>query len=210
MKWMAKAALKWVTPISRQRPKSFDAVQARFEHIRRMAEYLVPSSLTEIGAGWDACSALCWYKLGVKKQYLIDIKPRLQFRLVQPLCSHLGMPVIKSLDDLKGLGIHYMAPSSIGDAPEVEAIFSNSVLEHIPATELPDLLRECKAPYALHHIDYKDHYASFDKSITPYNFYRYGGLAWMALNPPAHHQNRLRQTDYEWTCPGLIPDPLLI
>ena len=45
-------------------------------------------------------------------------------------------------------------------------------------------------------IDYHDHYASADPSITRFHFYRFGPLTWRLFNPANHYQNRLRHSDY--------------
>lgn len=45
-------------------------------------------------------------------------------------------------------------------------------------------------------IDYSDHFASFDRSISAYNFLRYSDRRWRCFNPPLHCQNRLRHKDY--------------
>lgn len=45
-------------------------------------------------------------------------------------------------------------------------------------------------------IDYSDHYAGFDGSITPYNFLRYADKQWRLYNSDLHFQNRLRHSQY--------------
>lgn len=74
-------------------------------------------------------------------------------------------------------------------------------MEHIPARDIAAIFRE------LHRvlkpggvisceIDYHDHYCTFDKSITPYNFLRYSDRHWRIFNPPLNYQNRLRHSEY--------------
>lgn len=155
--------------------------------------YCQPESLTDIGAGWDACSAICWYQLGVRRQYLVDIKKNLRVPEVNAILRYFRLREITRVEELEDLGIYYKAPASINDVPESELLVSNSVLEHVPARSLKEFVR---VPKALHHIDYKDHYASFDKSITPYNFLRFGERTWKLFNPQSHYQNRLRHRDY--------------
>ena len=84
----------------------------------------------------------------------------------------------------------------------VHLFTSNNTLEHIPTRLLRQLLREFRrlaAPYAVgsHFVDMSDHYAGFDRSITPYNYLRFGPAVWRLLNNPLHYQNRLRPRDYE-------------
>ena len=45
-------------------------------------------------------------------------------------------------------------------------------------------------------IDLSDHFAHFDRSLSPYNFLRYSDRAWGLANSSLLHQNRLRRPDY--------------
>jgi hypothetical protein len=45
-------------------------------------------------------------------------------------------------------------------------------------------------------IDYSDHYANADLTISKYNFLRYSAAEWRKYNPSLHYQNRLRHCDY--------------
>src|SRR6185369_13014962 len=79
---------------------------------------------------------------------------------------------------------------------------STSTLEHIPADDIRAILGECvriSSSQALCSfiIDYHDHYASADRSITYFNFYKYTTEEWKRFNPPNHFQNRLRHSDHE-------------
>ncbi len=105
---------------------------------------------------------------------------------------------------LRKINIHLC----IGDArntnlPEnfVDLIFSTVVFEHIDAEILAGLLVEFKrvaSPDAVmsHYIGLADQYASFDKSITPYNFLKYSDRQWKLLNNPLIPLSRLRIADY--------------
>ncbi len=60
----------------------------------------------------------------------------------------------------------------------VDIVFSTQVLEHINAEVLTGLFSEFKRVVAndsvmIHYIGLIDQFSSFDKSITPYNFYKY-------------------------------------
>ena len=162
--------------------------------IDRMSGLFCPTSLTELGSGWDACSAICWYKKGVKEQHLVDIKPNLRVREVNAVLGYFGIQAISAISDLEQFGIHYHAPATLEDVPETQVTVSNSVLEHIPEGDLPTIVGSSE--HAIHNIDYKDHYSNFDRSITPYNFLRYSSRSWKLFNPAAHYQNRLRHSDY--------------
>lgn len=96
----------------------------------------------------------------------------------------------------------------IGDArtttlpdDSIDFIFSTVVLEMIGEETLRNLLVEFKrvaSPDAVmsHYVGLADQYASFDKSITPYNFLKYSDGWWNLLNNPIIPHSRLRIADY--------------
>lgn len=86
-------------------------------------------------------------------------------------------------------------------AKSVYLFVSNNTLEHIPPSELADIVAECRrmaAPRAVmsHYIDMSDHYAHFDSSITEFNYMRYSRRAWRVFNNRLQYQSRLRASDY--------------
>jgi hypothetical protein len=87
------------------------------------------------------------------------------------------------------------------DARSVELFVTNNVFEHVPAGVISALLAEAYrtgVPGALlsHHIDLRDHYAKFDRSVSVYNSLRYSSRQWRYLNSRMEPQNRLRHSDY--------------
>jgi predicted SAM-dependent methyltransferase len=101
--------------------------------------------------------------------------------------------------------IHYYAPmdarkTCIQDA-SIDFFYSNVTLEHIPSDTIVPILKEC---YRILNsegifsviIDYSDHWASFDKSITQYNYLKFPSKEWSKYNPSFQYQNRLRHSDY--------------
>jgi hypothetical protein len=87
------------------------------------------------------------------------------------------------------------------DARSVELFVTNNVFEHVPAGVISALLSEAHrtgVPGALlsHHIDLRDHYAKFDRSVSVYNSLRYSSRQWRYLNSRMEPQNRLRHSDY--------------
>lgn len=105
---------------------------------------------------------------------------------------------------LSSINIHL----HIGDARttslsdnSVDLIFSTVVLEHISAEVLEGLLAEFNRVAAVdavmsHYIGLADQYASFDKSISPFNFLRFTDKQWRLFNNPIIPLNRLRIEDY--------------
>ena len=78
---------------------------------------------------------------------------------------------------------------------------STDVLEHIPREDIRAILRETYrilAPggIAVHTVNCMDHFASFDKNISVYNFLQYSDRAWSKYNSFIHFQNRMRHREY--------------
>ena len=87
------------------------------------------------------------------------------------------------------------------DSSSIDLIVSNDTLEHIPEQPQVKMFPEfgrVASPCAVmsHFINMRDHYVSFDNSITSYNFCRFSDRWWRAFNSRLHYQNRLRISDY--------------
>lgn len=105
---------------------------------------------------------------------------------------------------LARLGIHPV----VADARDtglpggsVDLFVSNNTLEHVPGPVIEGMFAEfarLASGDALmsHFIDMADHYASFDKRITVYNFLRFSEPAWRLFNNDLQYQNRLRVADF--------------
>jgi len=107
-----------------------------------------------------------------------------------------------SADLLRLTGIDYRAPADATrlqlENQSVDAYVSFTVLEHIPPAALAAILREGQRvlrPHGLqvHFIDFSDHSAHTDPSISSVNFLQYDDATWdrIAGNRYAFH-NRLR------------------
>ncbi len=87
------------------------------------------------------------------------------------------------------------------DARSAQLFVTNNVFEHVPAEVISALLAEAHrtgVPGALvsHHIDLRDHYAKFDRTVSVYNSLRFSSRQWRLLNSRMEPQNRLRHSDY--------------
>lgn len=113
---------------------------------------------------------------------------------------------IKTTEDLKRLyHINYIAPCDARhtDFQDNSIDFSSSTfaLEHIPPDDILLLLQETyrilkPGGILSMRIDYKDHWAYFDQSISAYNFLKYSKKEWNKYNPSLHYQSRMRHSDY--------------
>lgn len=170
-----------------------------------------PAHYVEIGAGRDLALALALRMLGVEKITCIDLFPLAKPYLIQKAASYLSkelsvpLPSLKTFNDLKEFGIHYVAPSSLANANivpnSVDVFYTTDTLEHIPRDALRLLIGDISTilkPQGLciNFIDYSDHYARSDHSIPPFNFLQYSEQEWSKHNTPLHFVNRMRHSEY--------------
>ena len=110
-----------------------------------------------------------------------------------------------SLEDATGGVVSYHAPSDASDTKlpdaSLDAVFSNSVLEHVPGpiiercfTEARRILRP--GGIVFHSVNCGDHYAYVDRSISQLHYLRYSDAAWKRWNNEFLYQNRLRAIDF--------------
>jgi hypothetical protein len=106
---------------------------------------------------------------------------------------------------LRRARIEYHAPAdaSASDLAEesVDVVFSNSVLEHVSQECIVPIFREShrvlrSTGYAIHSINCGDHYAYWDRNITPINYLAYDAKSWRFWNNRIQFQNRLRPQDF--------------
>jgi SAM-dependent methyltransferase len=203
----------------------FDQAKTHVEVLRRTSATGVEDArFYEFGAGFELGIPLSFYALGVRFQVVVDIRHLLRIELVNEILRKLKRMSHEDracqsperfldrnhsnhwIDQLtECYGIQYLAPSDarntgLKDA-SIDFVTSTNTLEHIPAGDIPLILKECrrllrKGGLMSSIIDYQDHYSYSDKRISAYNFLRYSDSAWHWYNPPLHYQNRLRHKDY--------------
>ncbi|MBU1043282.1 MAG: class I SAM-dependent methyltransferase [Candidatus Omnitrophica bacterium] len=127
-----------------------------------------------------------------------------QSLMIESYCQqYLGSADLHKL--LEQARIEYHAPADAtktGLASEsVDVLFSNSVLEHVPSQVIFKLMEESyrvlrKKGIIMHSVNCGDHYAYFDKNITPINYLRYSESDWKFWNNALQFQNRLRPIDF--------------
>jgi SAM-dependent methyltransferase len=194
------------------------------EHFAAFREFVgvepATASFYEFGAGWDLTIPLMYYALGVDHQTLVDVRPLARLELVEhtirmfqqleiaadrPL-RPLGEPQIGSAGELRErFGIEYLAPRDAGDtglpSDSFDFISSTDTLEHIPEPDLRRVLAECRrllkqGGVLSSRVDLEDHYSHFDRSLSDFNFLKFGDRSWRLFNPSLHYQSRLRYPDY--------------
>lgn len=161
-----------------------------------------PRSVLEVGAGRDLAVPLALRRLGVPKVVTCDVERLGKLDLIQHAADRIlsGQVKLRSWDDLERFGVKYLAPHYISpDDEAVDCSCSNEVLEHVPADQLAVLLKGLRVVtkgVTTHSIDYSDHYARSDKSVSRLNFLRYSDEKWRPFNSGKQYVNRLRHSDY--------------
>ena len=169
-------------------------------------------SLIEFGAGKNLGQNL--YISGPDlQQKVVDLNPMLDLALVNRAIDLLrdvhaqeSLTPVQSREDLKRTyGIDYQAPVDMTGTAFQENAFdiciSTNTLEHIPAATLEDILRELRrilkpGGIVSAQIDYSDHYAHTDRSISKINYLRFSEQEWRRHNHKFFFQNRLRHSHY--------------
>ena len=102
-----------------------------------------------------------------------------------------------------GMVYHAPADATVTALPDasISLVFSNSVLEHVPSAILGPMMRESRRimtrdGLVLHSVNCGDHYAYFDRSITPIHYLRFDERGWRKWNNDLLFQNRLRPSDF--------------
>ncbi len=180
-------------------------------HKNSLKQYKTTDVIYEFGAGKTLVENLYISDI-VKKQFVVDLYSMIEFDLVDSVRKKLMNMVkfrskvkIKSLRDLQDYGIYYIAPydttkTHLGNK-SIDACISTNTLEHIPKSDIISIFNE------LHRIlkdegiisaiiDYSDHYAHTDDSISLLNFLKFTPHQWKKYNHKFNFQNRLRHYEY--------------
>lgn len=199
------------------------------EHLDALVLYsevpLGEARFFEFGAGWTLAGPLAFHACGVDHQVVVDICRLVDPALVDRSIDQVDrlrprgpggprpMRALRSRDPKRfaaelreSYGIDYLAPcdarSTDLPAERFDYITSTHTMEHIPLSELRQIMLECRR--ILRHdgimsclIDYADHFSYFDPGVSAYNFLKYPDRVWNRwLTPRLHYQNRLRHKEY--------------
>ncbi len=109
------------------------------------------------------------------------------------------------LSDATSGVIRYLAPAdatatALADG-EVDVVFSNSVLEHVPPDAIKAMYRESMrilSPGGImfHSVNCGDHYSYVDRNIDQLNYLRYSDRAWKLWDNAFLYQNRMRAHEF--------------
>jgi SAM-dependent methyltransferase len=183
----------------------------------------------EVGTGWYPALPICFWLAGARSCRTFDVTRHLNHKMTFRMLGRLEfyLPAIAKAsfrplaevqaayaslrnantteELLRVARIEYRAPHDAADSglPESSAdvVFSNSVLEHVPADAILQIMRETRrilrsGGLAIHSANCGDHYAYFDRSITAANYLTYRERQWSKWNNSLLYQNRLRPSDF--------------
>jgi hypothetical protein len=170
------------------------------------------SLVFEFGAGKNLAQNIYLSNV-LQRQLVVDLNPMIDIDLVDQarslLASKLNLrskSVIKSLSDLNNYAIDYRAPYDASNtdlrSKSIDACISTNTLEHIPKESIKDIFLELfrilkDTGVVSTIIDYSDHYAHTDSTITLLNYLNFSEYEWKEHNHRCHYQNRLRHNDYK-------------
>jgi len=168
-------------------------------------------SFIEIGAGRDLALALALRCIGVRHIICLDIERLGDLKLINHAAEYMGRrwniktTKIRHWADLESLGIQYIAPARLKDLKlgpgSVACFFSTEVMEHIEMHSLLETIHDShrllhRDGLSVHAIDFSDHYARSDQSISRFNFLTLSDAEWKPHNSRYHYVNRLRHSEY--------------
>ena len=180
-------------------------------HKHYLTKYDATKSVFEFGAGKTLAQNLFLSDI-VTRQTVVDLNPMIDYELVNNVRQQISKLVtlkskthIKSCDDLALYGIEYRAPYDAARTDfsdkSFDACISTNTLEHIPKENIVDIFSELFRTLkddgiVSAKIDYTDHYAHTDNSISLLNYLKFDDSTWKRYNHKCHYQNRLRHYDY--------------
>ncbi len=195
----------------RSRIETLDISKNWVAHKDCLVEHGIDDKVFEFGAGKNLAQNLFLSNF-VNNQIVVDLYPMIDINSVERaregISNHITLKsnvIINSKSDLKEFGIQYIAPFNAAftgfDEKSLGACISTNTLEHIPKDSIFDIFQELfrvlkDGGIVSAIIDYSDHYAHTDKSISLLNYLKYDEKEWEKYNHKCHFQNRLRHNEY--------------
>ena len=181
------------------------------KHSSSLEKYDAANIVFEFGAGKNLAQNL-YLSSFVNNQIVVDLHPMVELDLVETARSLLSKQCklkaekeIKKFEHLAEYGIEYRAPFDASSTDfqnsSIDACISTDTLEHIPKEDIIKILNELYRvlkPKGIvsAFIDYTDHYAHTDSSISNLNYLMFSDSQWKKYNHRVHFQNRMRHYDY--------------
>lgn len=203
-----------------------------FREIEKAGTPIEGARVFEFGTGHRINMPIAFYLAGAASVTTVDLysvlKPSLVMRDVKQLTRHRGLvfgalrvdteklmsrieriSAATTFQDLCNIAqLNYLAPLDAAntalDPGSFDIHFSYTVCEHIPASDLVDILVEARRLISdngvcAHLIDLSDHFSHGNgNGLSPINFLQFSDAEWSRINPSRFgYQNRLREPDYQ-------------
>lgn len=201
---------KNITKRSKIKTLKIDEIWER--HKKSLLKYDTTRFVFEFGAGKNLAQNIFLSDI-VEQQFIVDLNPMIDLKLVNTVRNLISKTTklrssinIKTIDDIKSYGITYRAPYDAAKtdlkSKSLDACISSVTLEHIPKNNIIDIFNELSRilkddGIVSATIDYSDHYAHTDPSISLLNYLHFSETEWEVYNHKCHYQNRLRHLDYK-------------
>lgn len=180
-------------------------------HKNSLKKYNAGQFVFEFGAGKNLAQNLYLSDVAAE-QLVIDLNPMLDIGLVESSRKSLAKQyslrsndTIRSISDLNKYGITYRSPCDAShtglENESMDACVSTNTLEHIPREGIINIFEELQRilkqdGIVSAKIDFTDHYAHTDSSISLLNYLRFSESEWGKFNHRCHYQNRMRHYEY--------------
>lgn len=199
--------------ITRRSKVGIKDIYVGWQHHADVIDQTGATRLIEFGAGKTLAQNL-FLSTKVNHQTVVDLFAMAEIPMINLAIDQLRVlevPLdgrhIKSFQELEDIyNIRYLAPFDIRDSglksDHFDICVSTNTLEHIPAPDIKKIFKELYRILApggtvSAMIDYSDHYAHSDKTISRLHYLQFSEKSWAKHNHSNHYQNRMRHNHYK-------------
>lgn len=186
--------------------RSYERIKTALE---KSGSIIKGSTILEIGSGWFPTIPILLARDGAKKIFMSDLNVHADNITFKETVNYLKLrfpdnDYIQKITDFSLLPIVYLAPFNpleINDK-SIDIIMSNTVLEHIPRSDLFNLFSSLRSKVSdnsrmVHLVDHSDHFEHFDKSISRVEFLTWSEEKHTLINYLIKDgENRMRHHEY--------------
>ncbi|HLP40238.1 MAG TPA: class I SAM-dependent methyltransferase [Fibrobacteria bacterium] len=186
--------------------KSYGRIKANLE---KHGAKIEDSTILEIGSGWFPTIPILLARDGARKVFMSDLNVHMDEITFKATLAYLknrfkNDDYIQGITDFESLPIEYLAPFNVSRIPDnsLDAVISNTVLEHIPKTDIFNLFSSLCPKISedgvmAHLVDHSDHFEHYDKSISRINFLTWSDEKHALINLLIKDgENRMRHHEY--------------
>ena len=186
--------------------KNYERIKSEIEKLKMPIKN---STILEIGSGWFPTIPILFARDGAKKIIMSDLNIHMDEITFRETVAYLKKSFpdddyIQSLTGFASLPIDYLVPFNASNLKDksLDVIVSNTVLEHIPKSDIYNLFASLRPKIAddgkmVHLVDHSDHFEHYDKSISRINFLTWSLERHALINYLIKDgENRMRHHEY--------------